>query len=76
MVIYLEDQIYVHDSVLWCRECFLVESAGHCLLLRRLPVWGLLFHVDDRFLLLESTYMMLCNYTIQRRTQKLKKTQR
>lgn len=25
MVIYLEDQVYVHDSVLWCRECFLVE---------------------------------------------------
>ena len=27
MVIYLEDQVYVHDSVLWCRECFLEESA-------------------------------------------------
>lgn len=27
MVIYLEDQVYVHDSVLWCRECFLMEIA-------------------------------------------------
>ena len=67
MVIYLEDQVYVHDSVLWCRECFLVESARvskrfyplDIVFLCSVCLWGAcLFYVGDCFLLLESIYVV------------------
>ena len=89
VVIYLEDQVYVKDSALWCRECFLVKSA------RQVNVfipWTLFFFIaasasmGTAFLpgwlffavreYLCGGWCSLCNYTIQRRTQKLQKNQR